>query len=143
MNSLPSSSISVVSSSLSYGVMSRMPQCGHVSSHMQDHSSAHRRLQRSHLYKLRNQAIASLLGSQTIISARDEINKSAITQILKLLTYLRLDVLVAGIEIAEMPLESVDLVKREVSLAERFHALDDIEQPAPRLRRFISEKKRP
>src|SRR5207237_7225139 len=41
------------------------------------------------------------------------------------------------------PLEGVDLVKREVSLAKRFHALHDIEQPAPRLRRFISKKKRP
>src|ERR1700737_1088444 len=58
---------------------------------------------------------ASLLGSQTIISPRDEINKSAIAQILKLLAYLGFDVLIAGIKIAEMPLEGVDLVQREVA----------------------------
>jgi hypothetical protein len=33
--------------------VSRAPQCGQVSSHMQDHSSAHRPLQRSHLLRLR------------------------------------------------------------------------------------------
>jgi hypothetical protein len=38
-------------------VISRAPQCGHSSSHMQDHSSAHRRLHRSHLQWLRNQAM--------------------------------------------------------------------------------------
>ncbi len=82
------------------------------------------------------------LRSQTIIAARHEINKSAIAQILKLLTYLGFDVLVAGIEFAEMPFESVDLVERKLALAERFHALHDVEQPAARLRRFASEKKR-
>ena len=85
---------------------------------------------------------ASLLGSQTIITTRHEIDKSAVAQILQLLTNLGFDVLVAGIEIAEMPLEGVDLVKREVAFAERLHALHDIEQPAARFRRFTSEKKR-
>jgi len=56
---------------------------------------------------------ASLLGSQTVISPRNEINKSAIAQILKLLTNLGFDILVAGIEFAKMPFESVDLVERE------------------------------
>jgi hypothetical protein len=37
---------------------------------------------------------------------------------LKLLAYLRLDVLVAGIEVAEMPFEGVDLVQGELALAE-------------------------
>jgi hypothetical protein len=60
----------------------------------------------------------SLLGSQTIITTRHEIDKSAIAQILELLAYLGLDVLVAGIEIAQMPLERVDLVEREVAFAE-------------------------
>jgi hypothetical protein len=80
------------------------------------------------------------LGSQTIISARNEIDKSAITQILELLTYLRLDVLVAGIEIAEMAFERVNVIEREVALAKRLHAFHDVEQPTTRLRRFISEK---
>ncbi len=39
-----------------------------------------------------------------------------------------------------MPFEGVNLVKREVSLAERLHALHDIQQPAARFRRFASEK---
>src|SRR5450759_1290792 len=60
--------------------------------------------------------------SQAIITTRNEIDKSAIAQILQLLTYLGFDVLVAGIKIAEMPLEGVDLIKREVALAERLHA---------------------
>ncbi len=42
-----------------------------------------------------------------------------------------------------MPFESIYLVECEVALAERFDALHDIEQPAARLRRFISEEKRP
>src|SRR5258705_9128884 len=41
-----------------------------------------------------------------------------------------------------MSLESVDLVKREVPLAERLDAFHDVEQPAARLRRFVSEEKR-
>src|SRR4051794_39315000 len=65
---------------------------------------------------------ASLLRSQTIITTRNEIDKSAIAQILKLLTYLWLDVLVAGIEIAKMTLERVDLVEHEFALPKRLHA---------------------
>jgi hypothetical protein len=45
---------------------------------------------------------ACLLGSQKIISSRNEIDESAIAQILKLLTYLGFDVLVAGIEVTEL-----------------------------------------
>src|SRR5258708_6698780 len=85
---------------------------------------------------------ASLLGSQTIISPRNEINKSAVTQILKLLTNLRFDVLVAGIEAAKMTFEGVDLIEGEVPFPKRLHALHDIEQPAARFGRFISEEKR-
>jgi hypothetical protein len=43
----------------------------------------------------------SVSGSQTITSARDEIYKPAVAEKLKLLAYLRPDVLVAGIEIDE------------------------------------------
>lgn len=68
--------------------------------------------------------------SQAIITTRYEIDKSAISQILKLLTYLGLDVLVPRIEFAEMPFEGIDLVEREVALAERFDAFHDVEQPA-------------
>ena len=71
------------------------------------------------------------LSPQAIITTRYEIDKSAIPQKLKLLAYLGFDVLVAGIEIAEMPFECVDFLKREFPLAERFHALHDIEQAAP------------
>src|SRR5258708_40230620 len=74
------------------------------------------------------------------MSARND--KSAVAQILELLTNLGLYVLVAGVEIAEMPLERVDLIKREVALAERLHAFHDVEQPAARLRRFVPEKER-
>src|ERR1700754_1325110 len=81
-------------------------------------------------------------GSQTITSARDEIYKPAVAEILQLLAYLRPDVLVAGIEAAEMPLESVDLVERELALAKGLHAFHDVEQPAPRFQRFIPEEKR-
>src|SRR5258708_24212040 len=83
-----------------------------------------------------------LLRSQTIITTRHEIDKSAIAQKLKLLAYLGFDVLVAGIKIAKLPLERVDLVEREVAFAERLHAFHDVEQPATRLRRFTSEEKR-
>jgi hypothetical protein len=61
---------------------------------------------------------ASLLRSQTIVSTGNEINKSPVAQILKLLPYLRLYVLIARIEIAKVPLESIDLVKGEITLAE-------------------------
>src|ERR1700738_5636038 len=84
---------------------------------------------------------ASLLGSQTIISPRDEINKSAIAQILKLLAYLGFDVLIAGIKFAQMPFEGVNLVQREVAFPKRLRALHDVEQPRRRLRRFIPEEK--
>jgi hypothetical protein len=89
-----------------------------------------------------NHAVASLLGSQAIVTTRYEIDKSAVTQILKLLAYLRFDVLVAGIKIAEMAFERVDLVKGELALAERLDAIHDVEQPSARVRRFIPEEKR-
>src|ERR1700680_3966985 len=85
--------------------------------------------------------MAGLLGSQAIITTRDELDKSAIAQILELLTYLGFDVLVAGIKTAKMPFESVNLVEGEVTFAERFHTFHDVEQPAARLRRFISKEK--
>src|ERR1700730_2650009 len=81
--------------------------------------------------------------SQAITTTRNEIDKSAVAQILQLLTYFWFDVLVAGIEIAEMPFERVNLVEREVALAKRLDALHDVEQPAARLRRFTPEEKRP
>jgi hypothetical protein len=83
------------------------------------------------------------LRSQTIISSRDEINISAVTQILKLLTYFGFDILVTRVKVAEMPFKGVDLVQREVSFAERLDAFHDIEQPAARLGRFIPEEKCP
>ena len=70
-----------------------------------------------HTRRFPSRILSRTLRSQTIIAARHEINKPAVAQILKLLPYLRLDVLVAGIEIAEMPLESVDLVEREIAFA--------------------------
>src|SRR5450759_4330544 len=84
----------------------------------------------------------AVLRSQTIIATGDEINKAAVAQILKLLANLGFDVLVARIEIAEMPLEGVDFVKREISFPKRFHAFHDVEHPAARFRRFIPEEKR-
>src|SRR3974390_254529 len=41
-----------------------------------------------------------------------------------------------------MPLERVDLVEREVALAQRFNAFHDIEQPAPRFQRLVPEEQR-
>jgi hypothetical protein len=61
---------------------------------------------------------------------------------LKLLPYLGFDVLVAGIKITEMSFEGVNFLKGEITFAERVHAFHDIEQPASRLGRFASEKKR-
>ena len=61
---------------------------------------------------------------------------------MKLLAYLGFDVLIAGIKFAQMPFEGVNLVQREVAFPKRLHALHDVEQPAPRLRRFASEEKR-
>jgi hypothetical protein len=73
---------------------------------------------------------ASLLGSQTIIAARNEVDKSAIAQILKLLLNLGFDVLVARIEIAQMPLEGIHFVKREVAFAEdSTHFMTSSSQP--------------
>src|SRR3954452_12824805 len=92
--------------------------------------------------KIQIQCHASLLSSQTIIPARNKVDKSTIPQILKLLANLRLDVLVAGIAVTQMPLESVNLVEREFALPERLHAFHDIKQPATAVQRFISEEKR-
>src|SRR5882672_12510262 len=61
---------------------------------------------------------------------------------LKLLAYLRPDVLVARVEIAKMQFESVDLIECEVSLAKRLHAFHDVQQPAPRFWRFASKEER-
>jgi hypothetical protein len=61
---------------------------------------------------------------------------------LQLLPNLGSYVLVARIEIAKMPLESVDLIKREVAFAERLHAIHNIKEPAARLRRLIPEEER-
>jgi hypothetical protein len=83
-----------------------------------------------------------LLRSQAIVATRDEINKSTIAQILKLLTYLWFDVLIAGIEVAKMALERIDFVKGEVALPQRFHTFHDVEQPSARFRRFIPEEQR-
>src|SRR6202012_5790128 len=93
--------------------------------------------------KIEKPGHAGLLGSQAIITTRHEIDKSTIAQKLKLLTYLGFDVLVAGIEIVEVTFERIDLVKRELALAERFNAFHDVQQPAPRLRRFVPEEERP
>ena len=60
---------------------------------------------------------AGLLGSQSIVSARNEIDKSAIAQILKLLAYLGFDVLITGIEITQLPLESIDFIQCEVAFS--------------------------
>ena len=71
------------------------------------------------------------------MAARHELDKSTVAQILKLLAYLGLDVLIAGIEVAKMPLESIDLFKGEITFAERLHAFHHVEQPAAGLRRFV------
>src|SRR5689334_9741893 len=41
-----------------------------------------------------------------------------------------------------MSFEGVDFIQREFALAERLDAFQDIDQPATRLKRFVSEKKR-
>jgi hypothetical protein len=58
------------------------------------------------------------LGSQAIITTRDEFEKPAITQVLKLLPNFWSNVLVPRMKLAEMPFESVDIVKRKISFAE-------------------------
>jgi hypothetical protein len=67
-----------------------------------------------------------LSGSQAILAAGDEFNKSAVAQVLKLLAHLGSDVLIAGIEVAKMPFESIDLLKGEITLAERLHTFHDV-----------------
>jgi hypothetical protein len=57
------------------------------------------------------------LCAEAIVAARNELNISTITQVLKLLSNLGSNVLVARIEIAKMPLEDIDLIEREISLA--------------------------
>src|SRR4051812_31592099 len=89
-----------------------------------------------------NHAMRTASGSQTITAARNEIQKPAVAEILKLLPDFRPDVLVAGIELAQVPLERVDLVQRELAFAERLHAFHHVEQPAARLQRFVSKEKR-
>src|SRR4051794_18429400 len=79
-------------------------------------------------------------GPQTVAPARDEIQKPAVAEILQLLADFRPDVLVAGIEFAEIPVERIDLIQRELALAERLHAFHDVEQPSPSLRRLAAEK---
>jgi hypothetical protein len=85
---------------------------------------------------------AGLLGSQAIVTTRYEFDESAIAQILKLLTYLWFDVLIAGIEIAEMALECVHLVKGKVAFPQRLHTFHNVEQPPARIGRFAPEEER-
>src|ERR1700730_19239306 len=79
---------------------------------------------------------ANLLGSQTIISPRHEINKSAVAKILKLLPDLGFDVLVGGIEITQMPLESIHLVEREPGVLR--HPTSSSTHPGARVHRRSS-----
>ena len=107
----------------------RAPQCGHSSSHMQDHSSVHPPASVAFV-EIEKPCHGKLLGSQAIISARDEFDKSAVPQVLQLLAYLRFDVLVAGIEIAEMPVESVDLSRVNSRLpSDSTHFITSSSQP--------------
>ena len=48
--------------------------------------------------------------------------------------------MIARIEIAKMPLEGIDLVEREIALAQRLYAFHDVKKPAARLQRFVPEK---
>ena len=50
---------------------------------------------------------------QAIVASTEKFNEASIAQILKLLTYLRSDVLIARVERAEMAFETVYLIKRE------------------------------
>jgi hypothetical protein len=49
--------------------------------------------------------------SEAIVAPRNEIDESSITQILELLANLRLNVLVAWVEVSQMSLERIDLVE--------------------------------
>ena len=59
----------------------------------------------------------AVLRSRTVIAARNEINKSLIAQILKLLTYRRLDVLVTGIGADEIGKRTIVRKGRNLRIA--------------------------
>src|SRR5262249_49646019 len=73
-----------------------------------------------------------LLFAEAIVAARNKLNISAIAQILKLLPNFWSNVLVARIEVAKVALEGVDLIEREIALAERLDAFHHVEKPAAR-----------
>src|SRR5690242_9391085 len=83
------------------------------------------------------------LRSQAIPAARDKFDESAITQILKLLSYFWFDVLVARVEITKVSLKGVDFVEREIGLTQRLHAFHYVKQPAACLQGLAPEEKRP
>ena len=74
------------------------------------------------------------------MATSNELNISAVTQVLKLLSNLRPDVLVTRIDISKVALERVDLIKGEVSLAERLDAFHHIKQPAAGFERLVPEE---
>jgi hypothetical protein len=75
---------------------------------------------------------------EAISTARDEFNVISIAQELKLLANLRPDILIAGIETAEMLFESVHFIEGELEFAENLNALHDLQEPAARFRRFVA-----
>src|SRR5437016_1360847 len=68
--------------------------------------------------------------SETIASTRNEIQVTAISQVLELLANLRLNILIAGIKTAQVSLECVNIINVEFMFADRFDAFHHFNQPA-------------
>src|SRR5689334_25432075 len=72
----------------------------------------------------------SICWSQAITSTSNEIQVATVSQVLKLLTNLRLDVLIARIQATQVRLECVDIINVEFMSANRFNAFHHFDQPA-------------
>jgi hypothetical protein len=84
-----------------------------------------------------------VLGTQSVVALRDEIEIAAISQELKLLAYFWLHVLVPGIEATKPMLERINIVELKFSFTDRLHASHYLKQPTSCFMSLISQKTGP
>ena len=87
-------------------------------------------------------SITSVLESQTIIAARNEIQIAAISEKLQLLANLRLYISVVRVELTQSILKCVDIVDLKLMFPDGFHALHHFYKPTPRFLSPVTQKQR-
>ncbi|MDB5486276.1 MAG: hypothetical protein JWR29_2180 [Tardiphaga sp.] len=82
----------------------------------------------------------SRILATSITSTTEELNIPSIAQILKLLSYLRPNILVARMQFSQMPIEIINLFERKFALSQSLDAFHDVEQPSASRLCFFAKK---